>query len=123
MPASESLIPYGFFSYEEYYGLIVAHSNESALVNMLIDYKLEVMCMNIKENWSVLRYLGCGKLEGLPFTTGRYYYWPCSAESPEYEGIIDDEEFTSYLHEVTPAHLEIVEDHTHMAALFLRHTR
>ncbi len=46
---------------------------------------------------SVLKYVGesTGGIGG--FTHGRYYYWPCSVEEPEYEGVIDDEEFTSYL--------------------------
>jgi len=47
--------------------------------------------MNIKENWSVVNYLG-ETLDGcMGLTKGRYYYWPCSIETPEYEGVIDDE--------------------------------
>ena len=43
-------------------------------------------------------------------TQGKYYYWPCSKESPVYEGVIDDEEFTSYLYPTDAALWEIAED-------------
>ena len=99
-----------------------------------------------KENWSVLKYVGrsTGGIGG--FTHGRYYYWPCSVETPEYEGVIDDEEFTSYIASIgnaSPyqsldeaaadegvkefasqcADWEIVEDSTGMAARILHGKR
>ena len=102
LPKGESVFPYGYRSYDEFYerlddyisryGMTDGELNE---LGILIDeYKVRIQRMNIKENWSVLRYLGesCFSL-----THGCYYYWPCSAEYPEYEGVIDNEEFTSYL--------------------------
>ena len=67
------------------------------LGHLIIKYKEIVRKMNIKENWSVLHYLGETTPNTFGLTHGRYYYWPCSIEHPEYEGVIDDEEFTSYL--------------------------
>ena len=49
-------------------------------------------------------------------TRGRCYYWPCSKERPVYEGVIDDEEFTSYLYPCDAECWEIVLDPTGMAA-------
>lgn len=67
------------------------------LGQLLSEYNADIKRRNIKENWSVLKYIGesTGGIGG--FTHGRYYYWPCFVEGPEYEGVIDDEEFTSYL--------------------------
>lgn len=48
-------------------------------------------------------------------THGRCYYWPCSTKNPVYEGVIDDEEFTSYLYPVDANLWEIIEDPTGMA--------
>ena len=108
------VIPYGYSSYDEFYtflddcisecGMIEGGLNE--LGKLIADYKICIQRMNIKENWSVLRYLGESSFD---LTHGRYYYWPCSAESPEYEGVIDNAEFTSYLAAVTgnePIHFE-----------------
>jgi hypothetical protein len=39
----------------------------------------------------------------------------CSKSNPEYEGVIDDEEFTSYLYPVDEGLWEIAEDPTGMA--------
>jgi len=96
------VIPYGYESYSEFYSLLDDYiskygTTDGALneLGMLIaEYKAQVQKMNVKENWSVLRYKGKSNSQ---LTHGRYYYWPCSVESPEYEGVIDDEEFTSYL--------------------------
>lgn len=63
----------------------------------ILEYKDDIKKRNIKENWSVVKYVGKSTDGAVGFTYGRYYYWPCDVERPEYEGIIDDEEFTSYL--------------------------
>ena len=105
LPEGEHVIPYGYGSYAEFdeqlddyieqYGKTNGILNE--LGQKLAEYKETVHKMNVKENWSVLRYLGetTSNLFGLKH--GQYYYWPCSAEHPEYEGVIDDGEFTSYM--------------------------
>ena len=75
--------------------------------------------MNVKEDWSVVRYVGHeydDKPRVFGLTRGRCYYWPCSKERPVYEGVIDDEEFTSYLYPCDAECWEIVLDPTGMAA-------
>ena len=75
--------------------------------------------MNMKEDWSVVRYVGHeydNKPRVFGLTRGRCYYWPCSKERPVYEGVIDDEEFTSYLYPCDAECWEIVLDPTGMAA-------
>jgi hypothetical protein len=80
-------------------------TSDQPVINILGDYsdviepkELElyypIKRRNIKENWSILRYIGKTTNS---FTNGRYYYCPCSVDSTEFESIIDDEEFTSYL--------------------------
>lgn len=105
LPGEESVIPYGYDSYEEFDkqldDYISQYGTEDGKLNrlgqLLTEYKADIKRRNIKENWSVVKYVGksTGGVGG--FTHGRYYYWPCSIENPEYEGVIDDEEFTSYL--------------------------
>ena len=104
LPEGEHVTPYGYDSYAEFddqldrfverYGNTDNELNE--LGRKIIRYKDVIHKMNVKESWSVLRYLGKTTSNLFGLTHGRYYYWPCSAEYPEYEGIIDDEEFTSY---------------------------
>lgn len=123
LPESESVIPYGYKSYAEFYDTIdyyiskygTSESILNELGDKLVAYKEEVYKMNIKENWSVMKYLG----NSTPFwglTKGQYYYWPCSIETPLYEGVIDDEEFTSYFYSTNSELWEIVIDPTGMAA-------
>ena len=97
--------PWGFDSYEEYDEYLDSLISEHGTVNdelnhlgkLMTAFKEDIMRRNVKENWSVVRYVG-ESTDGIGgFTNGRYYYWPCSIENPEYEGIIDDQEFTSYL--------------------------
>jgi len=105
LPEGEHVIPYGYKSYADFdeqlnqyieqYGMTGNSLNE--LGRKLGEYKEEVHRRNIKENWSVLRYLGKTTPDTFGLTHGRYYYWPCSIDNPEYEGVITDEEFTSYL--------------------------
>jgi hypothetical protein len=97
----QTMIPYGYDSYEEFYGFlddcIAQYGTENGelteLGEKIAGYRESIKRMNVKENWSVCRYIG---ETDSSFTHGRYYYWPCSIENPEYEGVIDDEEFTSY---------------------------
>jgi len=150
LPAAEmgvdEIIPYGFDSYEEYdqhldsyiaqYGTTDGQLNR--LGRLIAKFKADIKCRNIKENWSIVKYVGesTGGVGG--FTHGRYYYWPCSIEKPEYEGIIDDQEFTAYFAWVNKGKITqtldngevtvfverksdwiIIEDPTSMAARFL----
>lgn len=114
------LIPYGRGSYDEYYEEIEAYAEKYKDINpelssALLDLEATIRRMNVEENWSVVRYVGkeLGSAYGL--TPGRCYYWPSSIEHPEYEGVIDDEEFTSYLYPCDADCWEVLEDPTGMA--------
>jgi DNA-directed RNA polymerase subunit M/transcription elongation factor TFIIS len=105
LPEGKSVIPYGYYSYEEFYGHLdnlvlkygVLDGAPNAIGVKIHEYKEDIKKRNVKENWSVLKYIGETTDELTGLTNGRHYYWPCSAENPEYEGVIDNEEFTSYL--------------------------
>jgi hypothetical protein len=127
LPEGEGLIPYGYKSYYEYdveidsyitkYG--TTHNTLNILGEMLTAYKELIHQMNVKENWSILKYVGETTPDCLDLTPGRFYYWPCSIENPKYEGVIDDEEFTSYLYVISAAQWVIAEDPLGMAASVL----
>ncbi len=116
---NESLIPYGYNSYEEYYKYVesIAHrfSSEPFIYSLFAEFLNQMKALNIKENWSVLRYIGpdTDNVEGL--THGKCYYWPTSIAAPHYHGVIDDEEFTAYIYPTNKEYWEILEDPTGMA--------
>ncbi len=105
LPDGETIIPFGYCSYEEYFarleGYAVKYGTKDGKPNQLglkiAAYIEDIRQRNVKEDWSIVQYLGKSTCGIGGFTHGRYYYWPCSIENPEYEGVIDDEEFTSYL--------------------------
>lgn len=117
--SSEGFFPYGFASYEAYFasldGVIAANTHRPEALKLLKKLRNEMVRLNRKEEWSVLRYIGpsTGKLLGL--THGRVYYWPASRDAPRYSGVIDDEEFTAYLYPTDANLWEILEDPTGMA--------
>jgi hypothetical protein len=137
LPDEESVIPYGYDSYEGFdkqlEDYISQYGTEDGKLNrlgqLLTDYKADIKRRNVKENWSVVKYIGKSTDGVGGFTHGRYYYWPCSIENPEFEGVIDDEEFTSYLASIESGGVEdfvwhdsdwiIAEDPTGMAARYL----
>lgn len=120
------LIPYGQKSYAEYFGLLRGYREKYLEIDPELADNLAwligaIKRMNIKEDWSIVRYVGhqFDDEETSPafgLTHGRCYYWPCSRENPVYEGVIDDEEFTSYYYPCDPESWEIVSDPTGMAA-------
>lgn len=115
------LIPYGRESYEAYQAEIRSYIDKypnHKVADLLKLLSLEIQRMNVKEDWSVVRYVGnqFDDEDLPPLTKGRCYYWPCSRENPVYEGVIDNEEFTSYLYPCDPDSWEIVDDPTGMAA-------
>lgn len=128
LPETEGLTPYGYKDYAQYDAEIDCRITEygenghehNELGEMLIAYQELVHRMNHKEEWSVLKYIGPNTQGIFGLTHGRYYYWPCSTQSPKYEGVIDDEEFTSYLYSTDPELWEIAEDPTGMAAALLK---
>ena len=114
------LMPYGFHSYEEYYGLIDAckkeYANHPEKVELLERFEIDMRERNQKEWWSILRYIGeSDGSPGLGLTRGKYYYWPTPKNNPQYCGVIDDEQFTAYAYPVDKELWEIVEDPTGMA--------
>ncbi len=114
------LLPYRYKSYSEYFSTLreceERYRESDPELAKTIDTVIElVKAANHKEYWSVVRYTGTHNTGFLGLTQGRCYYWPCSPEHPEYEGVIDDEEFTSYLYPCDPSSWEIVEDPTGMA--------
>lgn len=116
---NESLIPYGFDSYEEYYAHVERisqrFSGEPYIHGLFTEFLHQVKALNIKENWSVLRYIGPDTDSITGLTHGRCYYWPAEKDNPHYRGVIDDEEFTAYLYPTNKEYWEILEDPTGMA--------
>lgn len=118
------LMPYGYASYKQYLDVLRGFASKYCETNPELADVLKwligaIRRMNVKENWSVVRYIGHeydGEHPGSGLTRGRCYYWPCSEEKPVYEGVIDDDEFTSYLYPCDPESWEIVQDPTGMAA-------
>ena len=111
--------PYGFISYEHYEAfldsLTMEFSQNQEITSLIAKYKVALKAMNRKEEWSILKYIGGYQYGILGLTNGRDYYWPCFAQSPEYEGVIDDEEYTSYLYPTDSDCWLILEDPTGMA--------
>lgn len=114
-----SLIPYNFDSYETYFArldyLIGANSGNPEIVGKLVKIRETVWRMNQKEEWSILRYIGPTTDDLFGLTNGKNYYWPTRKDHPVYQGVIDDEEFTSYMYPTEATLWEIIEDPTGMA--------
>lgn len=119
LPENQGMLPYGYKSYEEYYSemdkLSKKYFIDSEAEKLYVEFRAEMLRLNVKENWSVLRYIGENIDEIMGLTKGNIYYWPCSVENPVYEGVIDDEEFTSYQYPTEATDWEILEDPTGMA--------
>lgn len=119
LPDGESVNPYGYDSYEEYYAEIDRcrdlYASTDKAKALFDQYKVVMKEMNRKENWSVLKYVGNSNHAGIGVTKGHVYYWPCSKFSPVYQGVIDDEEYTSYAYSTNPDDWESLEDSTGMA--------
>ncbi|MDO4939503.1 MAG: hypothetical protein Q4E54_06020 [Lachnospiraceae bacterium] len=124
LPEGYTMMPYGYKSYEEYYAQMDQYAEKYFQDAVVSDsykrFKEEMHNMNVKENWSVLRYVGESDNNLFGLTHGRTYYWPCCLDNPVYEGVIDDEEFTSYLYSTEAADWEILDDPTGMAYKTIR---
>lgn len=118
------IIPYGYDSYADYYDVLQKYANKhkgTELSQRLLGLIGRIEAMNTKEDWSIVRYLGSDfddEFDSLAtgLTKGQCYYWPCSKENSEYNGVIDDEEFTAYLYPCDKDCWEVVSDPTGMAA-------
>ena len=116
---ASGLIPYGYKSYDDYFNsidlLIDKNADRTDIIAKIEEFRDMVRKMNQKEEWSILRYIGpsSGGVTGL--TNGKIYYWPTRKECPVHYGVIDDEEFTTYLYPTDSSLWEILEDPTGMA--------
>ncbi len=113
-----NFIPYGYDSYKEYYDYLEEYkktADDEHLIELFEKLEIEIKRMNKKEDWSVCRYVGKSTDTAFGITNGKCYYWPCCADNPKYEGVIDDEEFTSYWYATDPELWEVLEDPTGMA--------
>lgn len=123
LPERETLDPYGFKSYEEYYSAvdkwISIFEDNSNIKALLLLFRKEMQSLNCKENWSILKYVGPSSDSVFGLTPGRYYYWPCSLKNSAYRGVIDDEEYTAYFYPTIAEYWEIAEDPTGMASQVL----
>ncbi len=111
--------PYGFKSYETYLNELdrKIECTEDTLVRELIArYKSKIVLYNKKENWSIVKYIGADTKDLTGLTKDHYYYWPTSKEDAIYRGVIDDEEYTTYLYATDPELWEIAKDPTGMAS-------
>ena len=119
LPEGLNMMPYGYGSYEEYYAEMDKYAesyfNNDELSNLYKKFKDEMLQMNDKEQWSVLKYVGKSDDSLFGLTHGRVYYWPCCIMRPIYDGVIDDEEFTSYWYPTEECDWEIIDDPTGMA--------
>jgi len=98
------------------------------LGKLILQYKEDIKKHNVKEIWSVVKYVGKSTRK---FTHGKYYYWACDAENTKCNGIIgNDEAFSAYagwrirdtpqpLESGNSACWEIAEDPTGMAQRML----
>lgn len=116
----KGLDPYGFPSVEAYNTMIegrIVNCDASEKVKLFRKLQEDMIRMNNKRNWSICRFLG----EDIPandifgLKRNRCYYWPCDIDNPRYEGVIDEEEYTSYWYPTEPSLWKILEDPTGMA--------
>lgn len=111
--------PYGYGSYKEYFEDIDCryqiYKKRPEIKTLFEQLKAKMKEMNRKKEWSVLRFVGQKEDVDFGLTPGRCYYWPTSKSNPVYSGVIDDEEYTSYLYPTDSDLWEILEDPTGMA--------
>ena len=119
LPDGENLLPYGYKSIDEYMQKAEEYATKYFTdeddIKLFAKFKILIEAMNRKEEWSIVRYIGESDDNLFGLTHGHTYYWPCNRNNPKYEGVIDDEEFTSYWYATEPADWEILLDPTGMA--------
>lgn len=119
LPDDENMIPYGYRSMEEYMKKMEEYAAQYFIEEsdklLFVEFKTLMKEMNRKEEWSIVRYIGESDDNIFGLTHGHTYYWPCCKSNPRYEGVIDDEEFTSYWYATEPKDWEILLDPIGMA--------
>ncbi len=117
LPEGETLMPYGYKSYDEYYnkldGYIRSLDDEDA--KRTIDlFANRMVATNIKDTWAILKYIGetTEDCEFAGLTHGKFYYCPRPKPVHGMIGIIDNEEFTSYMYPCDSSDWIVYEDPT-----------
>ena len=102
LPSGESLMPYGYKSYEEYYSKLDSYMRSlDGDASRTIDlFGNRMVAINIKDTWAVLKYIGetTDDCEFVGLTHGKFYYCPRPKPVNGMIGVIDNEEFTSYMY-------------------------
>ena len=123
LPKGENLIPYGYESIDSYCSEMekwLHHFAEDKEKYDLINrYYYKVVIQTFSEAWAVVKYVGESLDEGLGLTKGKFYYCPRPTNEDGLFGIIDDEEFTSYMYSCDPSLWVLYEDPTGEASITL----
>ena len=116
LPEGEDLIPYGYDSIDSYClemeKWLDYFSEDKEKYDLILRYYYKVVIQTFPEAWAVLKYVGESTDEGIGLTKGRFYYCPRPANVSGTFGVIDDEEFTSYMYSCDPSLWVLYEDPT-----------
>ena len=126
LPNGESLIPYGYKSYDEYYNKLDGYmrnleGGESQTIDLFCN---RMVATNVKDTWAVLKYIGetTDDCEFVGLTHGKFYYCPRPKPVNGMIGVIDNEEFTSYMYPCDASDWIVYEDPTGEASIALNQT-
>ena len=116
LPKGENLIPYGYDSIDSYCTEIEKwldfFAEDKEKYDLINRYYYKVVILNLPEAWAIVKYVGESVDEGLGLTKGKFYYCPRPTNEDGLFGIIDDEEFTSYMYSCDPSLWVLYEDPT-----------
>ena len=116
LPEGENLIPYGYDSIDSYCTEMEKwldfFAEDKEKYDLINRYYYKVVILNLPEAWAIVKYVGESVDEGLGLTKGKFYYCPRPTNDNELFGIIDDEEFTSYMYSCDPSLWILYEDPT-----------
>ena len=118
LPDCEHLMPYGYESIDEYCAEMEKwldyFSGDQEKYDLINRYYYKFVIMNCPEAWAVLKYVGESFGEVFGLTKGRFYYCPNPVDEHDTGtfGIIDDEEFTSYMYSCDSSLWILYEDPT-----------
>lgn len=117
LPEGESLMPYGYKSYDEYYDewyKFFQNAADEKDKKKLDSFANRMLSLNVKETWAVLKYVGetSEDCEFAGLTHGKYYYCPRPTPESDMIGVVDNEEFTSYMYPCDSSDWIVYEDPT-----------
>ena len=123
LPEGENLIPYGYDSIDSYCTEMEKwldfFAEDKEKYDLINRYYYKVVILNLPEAWAIVKYVGESVDKGLGLTKGKFYYCPRPTNDNELFGIIDDEEFTSYMYSCDPSLWILYEDPTGEASITL----